>query len=321
MLISKIFSPCSEPAAQTTNSRNSAPGSFKSLNHKLLKTYDASGNGVNATQRTPKPYRAPSEESGQEHKLRDIKHRLQRFSTGSTEHLGPERKSSAVSTITRVIKRQMTKERSGSQPNLSNLCSDSLSLSPPLSTCSPASLSNLSPALAKIEISRGATVSVPSVKLQQQQQQASQDVPMGVRGSPDGASIRSESPLPPSEQHGAEQHHHHHMQPPRIIHHGNVKMYPSSGTNQLPHKVVPTQVVMRSKFSKGQGSALNKQRHSLPPPPSYSSHVMNSSSGSGSGSGYQVNRKEFALSGADWSAPSVSPRFYYEGYDSDIWPG
>ena len=113
---------------------------------------------------------------------------------------------------------------------------------------------------------------------------------------------------------------------PRIINHHHSKhqipQYPV-GLNQLPHKVVPTQVVMRSKFSKGQGSALNKQRHSLPPPPSYSSHVMNSSSGSGTSStqAYQANRKEFALSGADWSAPSVSPRFYYEGYDSDIWPG
>ena len=146
----------------------------------------------------PKPYRAPSnggggEENGQENKLRDIKRSLQRFSTGSTENLssGPERKSSAVNTITRVIKRQMTKERSGSQPNLSNICSESLS-PPQLSSFSP-SMSNLSPAMAKIEISRGPTVSVPPVKLQ--------EVPIGVRGSPDGASIRSESPLPPSEGH------------------------------------------------------------------------------------------------------------------------
>ena len=220
-----------------------------------------------------------------------------------------------MNTITRVIKRQMTKERSGSQPNLSNICSDSLS-PPQLSSFSP-SMSNLSPAMAKIEISRGPTVSVPPVKLQ--------EVPIGVRGSPDGASIRSESPLPPSEGHEDI-----FKAPPRIINshvHSNVKM----GTNQLPHKVVPTQVVMRSKFSKGQN--LNKQRHSLPPPPSYSSHVMNSS-GSGSGSGYSgyhanPNRKEFALSGADWSTQvSVSPRAFYgyeessrptSGYDSDIW--
>lgn len=248
----------------------------------------------------------------------------QRYSAGSTENLssGPERKSSAVNTITRAINRQMKKERSGSQPNLTNICSDSLH-SPPLSSFSP-SLSNLSPAMAKIEISRGPTVSVPPVKIQ--------DIPVGVRGSPDGASIRSESPLPPEQM---DDDGFKFKPPPRIINPSHVhsnynpKMYPH-GTNQLPHKVVPTQVVMRSKFSKSQN--MNKQRHSLPPPPSYSSHLMNSSSsGSGySGSGY-ANRKEFALSGHDWSSQmSVSPRqqqqFYYDetsrpmsSYDCDMW--
>ena len=73
-----FFSPCSETATpQNVNAaRNSAPGSFKSLNYKLLKTtYDS-------TQRAPKPYRAPSNggstvEDGQADKLRDIKRSIQ----------------------------------------------------------------------------------------------------------------------------------------------------------------------------------------------------------------------------------------------------
>ena len=170
------------------------------------------------------------------------------------------------------------------------MCSESLSPPQNLGSSFSPSLTALSPALAKIEISRGATVSVPPVKLHS-------DIPVGVRGSPDGASIRSESPLPPSEEF---------KPPPRIInHHNHHSNYKVSGTSQLPHKVVPTQVVMRSKFSKGQ--AQSKQRYSLPPP-SYSSHVMASSS-SGSGNSAYATRKEFALSGHDWSSQmSLSPR-------------
>ena len=50
-----------------------------------------------------------------------------------------------------------------------------------------------------MELSRGPTVSVPpaSAAIQKFQQT---EIPVGIRGSPDGASIRSESPLPPNEQ-------------------------------------------------------------------------------------------------------------------------
>ena len=75
------------------------------------------------------------------------------------------------------------------------------------------SMSNLSFNISKMEVSRGATVSVPSLKVSptnhntQQHNHVTQshvahgaEIPVGIRGSPDGASIRSESPLPPNEQ-------------------------------------------------------------------------------------------------------------------------
>ena len=49
-----------------------------------------------------------------------------------------------------------------------------------------------------MELSRGPTVSVPPASAAIQKFQ--QEIPVGIRGSPDGASIRSESPLPPNEQ-------------------------------------------------------------------------------------------------------------------------
>ena len=65
-----------------------------------------------------------------------------------------------------------------------------------------------------MEVSRGATVSVPPLKVSPSnhlppnhsassnhvQMTHGAEIPVGIRGSPDGASIRSESPLPPNEQ-------------------------------------------------------------------------------------------------------------------------
>ena len=172
--------------------------------------------------------RPPSIDS-QDNKLLEIQRSLHRYSNGSVENiltaggnslspsLSPtsanipssnaenplaQAKQSAANHITRVISRRISKEnRSGSQPNLTQLPdydASSAPVSPRIIQPSP-SMSNLSFNISKMELSRGPTVSVPpaSAAIQKFQQT---EIPVGIRGSPDGASIRSESPLPPNEQ-------------------------------------------------------------------------------------------------------------------------
>ena len=171
--------------------------------------------------------RPPSIDS-QDNKLLEIQRSLHRYSNGSVENiltaggnslspsLSPtsanipssnaenplaQAKQSAANHITRVISRRISKEnRSGSQPNLTQLPdydASSAPVSPRIIQPSP-SMSNLSFNISKMELSRGPTVSVPPASAAIQKFQ--QEIPVGIRGSPDGASIRSESPLPPNEQ-------------------------------------------------------------------------------------------------------------------------
>jgi len=349
--------PCTD---QQSNNRNSAPpGSLKNLtinNHKYLKP-----NGSHETQRngTAKPYQSPRVRppsiDSQDNKLLEIQRSLHRYSNGSVENiltaggnslspsLSPtsanipssnaenplaQAKQSAANHITRVISRRISKEnRSGSQPNLTQLPdydASSAPVSPRIIQPSP-SMSNLSFNISKMELSRGPTVSVPPASAAIQKFQ--QEIPVGIRGSPDGASIRSESPLPPNEQQEiqdniSEMKLH---KTPRIINHHHSKhqipQYPV-GLNQLPHKVVPSNVVMRRNFGP-KTQTTNKQRYSLPPngpPPSYNSHVMSSAF-------TNQNRKEIALSGSDWSPHQMRNSDYdndtvsrpTSGYDSDMW--
>ena len=91
------------------------------------------------------------------------------------------------------------------------------------------------------------------------------------------------------------------------------------GMNQLPHKLAPTgNVVLRRNTQNYTKGSNNKQRHSLPPPPSYTSHLAS------------VNieqRKEIALSGHDWTRrtsdiftdPDLPNSRPTSEYDSDCW--
>ena len=118
-------------------------------------------------------------------------------------------RKTATERIVRVIGRKMRREsRSGSQPNLSEVVDGSCVGGPFVSNLhtSP-SIPNLQ--FAKLDLTSRIAPSISTV-------------PIALRGSPDGASIRSESPIPSCESHEKEDNVNDlsAFPPPRLIHHG-----------------------------------------------------------------------------------------------------
>lgn len=159
-------------------------------------------------------------------------------------------------------------------------------------------------------------------------------VPIALRGSPDGASIRSESPIPSCESQENDDNINelHFQQQPRLMSNTgsgtnhpppyprHIQPYNNMGINQLPQKLAPpVNVVLRRNQGNYIKGANNKQRHSLPPPPSYTSHLASTSI---------EQRKEIALSGHDWTQrnsdifnDSEANSRPTSEYDSDCWRG
>jgi len=215
----------------------------------------------------------------------------------------------------RVLSRKMRNEsRSGSQPNLSQAIDDVEIMHRPLHA-SP-SIPNLQAPFEKLGLRTGPTLST---------------VPIALRGSPDGASMRSESPSCESQEIndniGTELHF---QQQPRISGNGtgnHPPPYPRNPPytgmfNQLPLKLAPSvNVVLRRPAgvhnTKG---ANNNQRRSCPPPPSYTTHLASTTT--------NEQRKEIALSGHDWTQrnsdifnDSEANSRPTSEYDSDYWRG